>query len=180
MAAESSFWKNNLQGTIQLIDGTGTPVTLSMSTDRGDLKVSNLSAKLNAPVPMTRRGKFGSLNRGERLFIGVSLTAWVGNLVGSSTSAPGTPFEFVTKSGAYSANVSTLGANREYTFDLKLTLEGTNFGDTADETLTIEDVVATCEWSEAIDGNVLSINGQGLGSVVHVNSTNTVTLSQTS
>lgn len=180
MAAESAFWKNNLQGTITLLDGTGTPVTLTMTTDRGDLKVTNLSAKLNAPMPLTRRGRFGSLNRGERLFIGVSLTAWVGNLVGSSTSVPGTPFEFLTKSGAYSANVSTLGANREYCVDLRITNEGTNFGDTADETLTVEDMVAVCEWAEAIDGNVLTISGQGLGAVVHVNSTNTVTLSQTS
>lgn len=176
--AESTFWKNNLQGSVQLLDGTGTPVTLTLSTDRGDLKLTNLSAKLNAPVIQQRRGKFGSLNRGERLFVGVSLSCWVGNIVGSSSSAPGTPFEFVNKLGAYSANVSTLGASREYTFDLKYTIEGTNFGDAADETVTVEDVVATCEWQEAVDGTYFTLTGQGLGAVVHGNSTNTPTMAQ--
>lgn len=178
MAAESTFWKNNLQGSVQFIDGTGTPVTLTCSTDRGDLKITNLSRTLNSPVKMTRRGRFGSLNRGERLFPVLTLSFFVGNVVGSSTSAPGTPGEFAMGKGAYSANVSTLGANREYTHDIKLTIEGTNFGDTADETILAEDCVYVGEFSEAIDGNVMTGTWEVLGSIVIVNSTNTVTLSQ--
>lgn len=178
MAAESTFWKTNLQGTIELRDGTGTPVTLTIGTDRGDLKITGLGAKLNAPQVMTRRGRFGSLNRGERVFPQVTFSCFMGNAVGSTTSAPGTPSEFLSKLGAYAANVSTLGANREYTVDIRLTIEGTNFGDSSDETITCEDCVATVEIAEGIDGNVLTISAQCLGSVVFVNGTNTVTMAQ--
>jgi len=178
MAAESTFWKNNLQGAITLIDGTGTPVTLALATDRGDLKITGLGpANQNAPVVMTRRGKFGSLNRGERIFPQVTFTCFTGNVIGSSGVAPGTPWEFAGKKGAYAANVSTLGANREYTIDIKLTIEGTNWGDTADETITCEDCVVACEWNEAIDGNILAISAQCLGDIVLVNS-QTVTLTE--
>lgn len=179
MAAESSFWKNADQGTIQLIDGTGTPVTLTLSTDQGNLKATAFAATLNAIVVMERRGKFGSLNRGVRAFPQLTLTTFMGNFVGSTTSAPGTPMEFLTKKGAYSANVSTLGASREYTVDVKLTVEGTNFGDTADETCTWEDcVLVGAEMSEAAEGNAMAYTLQCLGSVVVVNNTNTVTYSQ--
>jgi len=178
MAAESTFWKNNLQGTVTFIDGTGTPVTLVLSTDRGDLKITNLGAKLNAPAIFERRGKFGSLNRGARAYPILTLSAFVGNLASSSTSAPGTPFEFAVKAGAYAANVSTLGANREYTIDVKLSIEGTNFGDASDETITAEDCLVACEFAEGIDGNVLSLTATVLGSVVLTNSSNTITLAQ--
>lgn len=178
MAAESTYWKNAVQGAIQFIDGTGTPVTLTLGVDKGDLKVTNLGEHLNAPVFLERRGHFGSFARGARQYPVVTFSCFVGNIVGSSTSAPGSVYEFLTRKGAYSANVSTLGASRNYAIDIKLLIEGTLWGDTADEQVTFEDCVATCEYSESLDGNTLAVSATCLGRVVHVNNTNTVNVSE--
>lgn len=180
MAAESAFIKTNVQGTLTLRDGTGTPVTLAMSYDMGDVEIGPLMEELNEVVKIERRGKFVTLQRGKRVYPTIKFSAWCGNLVGGSTSAPGTPTEFATKKGAYSANVSTLGANRKYTIDIALAIEGTNFGDAADETITCEDVVCSITWKEGPEGNTISIDGEILGSIISTNSTNTVTYAQVS
>jgi hypothetical protein len=132
-----------------------------------------------SPTSSTRRsrssaGASSSASRTPRAF--------VGNIVGSSTSAPGTPTEFLTKLGAYSANVSTLGSGTAmpYTVDVRLTIEGTNFGDTADETFTAEDVRCRISFSESADGYSISVTGKVYGSVIAVNSANTVTFAQIS
>jgi hypothetical protein len=182
MAAESAYVKTNIMGVIQLRDGTGTPVTLNMSYDKGDLSCGPLADKLNEEVAIERRGKFVSLAHAARIYPDLSFTAFVGNIVGSSTSAPGTPTEFLTKLGAYSANVSTLGSGTAmpYTVDVRLTIEGTNFGDTADETFTAEDVRCRISFSESADGYSISVTGKVYGSVIAVNSANTVTFAQIS
>lgn len=180
MGAESSFIKNNVQGVLTLSDGTGTPVTLALAYDMGDVEIGPLMEELNEPVKIERRGKFVGLQRGKRVYPTIKFTAWCGNLVGGSTSAPGTPTEFSTKKGAYSANVSTLGANRKYTIDIILAIEGSNFGDGADETITCNDVVCSITWKEGPEGNTISIDGEILGPVVSVNSTNTVSYAQVS
>ena len=178
MAAESTFLKNNVLGSMQLIDGTGSPVTLSLLYDRGNIKCTNWSQTLNELVKMVRRGRFVSAAHGERMFPVLSFSCFTGNLVGSSGTAPGTPWEFLTKKGAYSANISTLGANRLYCVDVKLTIEGTNYGDTADETVTFEDCYVTSEFAENVAGNELSFTAEVLGNIVHVNNTNTQTYAQ--
>jgi hypothetical protein len=62
---------------------------------------------------------------------------------------------------------------------LTLTIEGSNFGDTADETIVMNNVlVETINFNEAEDGNTISFEGTVLGSVVVTNSTNTVTYSE--
>ena len=54
MAAESSYIKTNISGTIVLSDGTGTPVTLTLAYERGDLAISPLQEKLNELVTTGR------------------------------------------------------------------------------------------------------------------------------
>lgn len=178
MAAESAFIKLSTSGAIQLRDGTGTPVTLTLSYDKGDGSLGPLADKLNESVKIERRGRFVSHGYGARIYPQVSFSAWCGNLVGSSASAPGTPTEFAAKLGAYSANTGTLGAGRPYTIDIRWTVEGTDPGDTADETITAEDVRCQITWNEAMDGNSIAISGEVLGNVVVVNSSNTVTFAQ--
>lgn len=180
MAAESSFIKSNVQGVLTLSDGTGTPVTLALAYDLGDVEIGPLQEELNEAVKIERRGKFVGLQRGKRVYPTIKFSAWCGNVVGGSSSAPGTPTEFATKKGAYAANISTLGANRKYTCKIALAIEGTNFGDAADETVTCNDVVCSITWKEGSEGNMISIEGEILGTIVSVNSTNTVTYAQVS
>lgn len=178
MAAESTFVKNNVLGTVVLKDGTGTPVTLTMTLDRGDIKVTRLSQKLNELVKIVRRGRRASFAHGERIFPALTFSGFIGNLVGSSSSAPGTPYEFVTNKGAYSANISTLGANRLYTVNVEITYEGTNYGDSADEKLTLNDCYFFQDFTEDMGGNYWSFSADVLGTVIHTNSTNTVTMQE--
>ena len=181
MAAESSYIKTNISGTIVLSDGTGTPVTLTLAYDRGDLAISPLQEKLNELVKIERRGKFVSHAYGARVYPTVSFSVYSGNVVGGTTTAPGTPTEFVTFTGSYAANLGTLGTGRPKTVDMVITIEGTNFGDADDEVITLNDVYITGAWSEAADGNTISFTGEVLGAIGLDNGTNSaVSLAQIS
>jgi hypothetical protein len=177
MAAPSTAPKNFARGVLLLSDGTGTPVTLVIPMAQGDFTLGPISQYLNEPVIYTARTRIIGLGWGAPAQPAISLTAMVGNLVGSSNTAPGTVLEFITGKGAYAANISTLGANRPMTVDLRMTIEGTDFGDTADETIDCEDVQMTIEFSEAAEGNSISISGTVLGALVFTNSTNIITIS---
>jgi len=177
MAAESSYTKTSQHGSIVLSDATGTPVTLALSYDEGDLAIDGLSEYLNEVVFHQRRGKRTSISNGERKVPTATLTIKCHNLVGSSTSAPGTPLEFMTKKNSYSANTSTW-KTVPYTFKLTLTIEGTSFGDAADETVVLNDCFYTGGWGEGMDGNKLSCNLQIFGTIVITNSTGTMTYNE--
>lgn len=179
MAAPSTYVKNAIHGALSLSDGTGTPVTLTVSYDKGDLQLNGLGAVLNDLVHISRRGKYVSSAHGARRYPTVSFSMFATNVVGSSSSAPGSVTEFLTGKGAYSANISTLGSGRPMAVKLTLTIEGSNFGDTADETIVMNNVlVETINFNEAEDGNTISFEGTVLGSVVVTNSTNIVTYSE--
>lgn len=179
MAAPSTQPKSALKGTIVLSDGTTpTPVALTIPFTRGDCQIGPLSEDLNEPVVISARGLVVGFTRGAPRLVQVSLSAYAGNVVGDDTVAPGSVLEFVTGTGAYAANVSTLGANRKMAVDVTLNIEGTDWGDSADETITPEDTVVDVNFQEAMDGNVISLTGQSLGNTVIDNDANTVTLGQ--
>lgn len=178
MATPSSYVKNATMGTLTLADGTGTPVTLAVSYDRGDLAITGLGPKLNNIGKFEARGRFVSHAYTERRYPTVKFTAWLPNVAGSSATAPGSLAEFVSGLGAYAANTPTAGTGRPYTVKLTWTIEGTNFGDAADETVVCNNVFVTFDLQEAMDGNTISLSGEVLGSVVVTNSTNTVTYAQ--
>jgi hypothetical protein len=178
MAAPSTQPKNAFKGTISFSDGTGTPVTLAVVFTMGDTNIPTLRQHLNEDVIISARTRFIGLAPGAPSYPQVSFSAYCGNLVGSSNSAPGSPLEFVHGKGAYAANVSTIGANRRMTVDIIVTIEGTDWGDAADETITLEDCRVEVGWQESMDGNVLSFSAVVLGNIVVTNSTNTVTYAQ--
>jgi hypothetical protein len=180
MAAPSTQPKNSFKGTISFADGTGTPVTLSVVFTKGDTTLPELRQHLNEDVIISARSRFIGLSTGAPSYPQVSFSAFCGNLVGSSNTAPGSPMEFCHGKGAYSANISTIGANRLMTIDVVITIEGSDWGDTADETITLEDCRMGVAWAEAEDGNTLSFTAVVLGSIVIANSTNTVTYAQRS
>lgn len=178
MAAISTQPKTALKGTITFSDGTGTPVTLAILFSQGDSNIPQIGEYLNEPVIMTARSEFAGLSSGAPRFPQYSFTALCSNLVGSSSTAPGSPMEFAHRKGAYSANVSTLGANRRSTIDIILNVEGTDWGDSDDETITLEDCMVEISWQESLEGNVISFACTVLGDVIFSNSTNTITYAQ--
>lgn len=180
MAAPSSYVKTAVMGSLTVLDGTGSPVSLVVPYTRGDLSIGPLGPKLNEPVKIGARGKHLSVAYGARVYPTVSFSAWLPNITGTDAVAPGTLMEFLAGLGAYSANISTSGTGAPMTIDLKWTIEGTNFGDTADETITANDVFCTVTITEAMEGNSVAISGEILGPIVTANSSGTITYAQIS
>jgi len=125
--------------TVTLSDGTGTPVTLTLTNDTS-VSVEGLTGRaLNEVVSVQRRGKHFGLAHGQRVYPTVTIeyihNGWVG-----ATAAPGTPIEFVTFQGLYAANVSTTtgGTRSVKTVSVRIATEGTDYGDTDGE-LIMED-----------------------------------------
>jgi len=112
MAAPSTQPKNNLMGTITLADGTGTPVSLVVPFYRGDVQIGPLGEYLNERITIIAMGLIIGLTWGAPRKPQITFSAWCGNIVGDDNSAPGAVFEFLTGTGAYSANIPTIGANR--------------------------------------------------------------------
>lgn len=136
--AVSDFAKLDTHGTIKLIDGTPiTPVELTLSYDMGDLSLSGFSKVLNELVKVERRGKFVSAGYGNRKYPQLTFTNLLMAL--TSAAAPGTAREFLEQQGAYSANISTLGAGKPYTVHVEVTIEGSDFGDSADHVFQADD-----------------------------------------
>jgi hypothetical protein len=158
-----------------IADGTGSPVTHTVTLDRGDTVIGPLSAKLNEIKDVEARGGFKTSVHGKRIYPTIKFSAWFSSIDQDAT-APGSLFEMVTATGSYSANISTLGTGRPYHVKVTLTLEGTDFGDSADFTIVLNDVHFSVDaWNESEDGNFIGLTGTIKGSVVFSNGTNTAT-----
>lgn len=176
MAGGSSHIKNAALGSIKAVDGAGTELQLPYTL--GDLKLGPLKKVLNEDVQIEARGEYISSATGKRIYPTLSFSALAGNLAGATATAPGTLAEFVTGQGAYAANVSTSGAGsrRVYTVKLVIRVEGSDVGDTDDEVITLNHCIVTVDqWSEAEDGNKVSITAKVVGTIAITNGSNTVT-----
>lgn len=126
--------------SVTLTDGTSpTPVTLTLTNDTS-VSIEGLTGKdLNEVVAVQRRGGHYGLAHGQRVYPTVTIEYIHNGFVGAS-SAPGTPFEFVTLQGLYSSNASTTsgGTRSVPTINVTVAIEGTDYGDT-DMTITLED-----------------------------------------
>lgn len=167
MSLNSTFVKTNTAGSITLADGTGTPVTITLAYDRGDVSVSGLQEVLNEYAVIERRGRYVNVAHAARKYPTISFSAWLPAWQDSGT-APGCLQAFLlrTASSAYASNVSTSGAGSKvpYTIDFTLAIEGTDFGDSADHTFTAADCLLTdYGFSEAAEGMSASITLQVLG-----------------
>lgn len=184
MAGVSTFVKNNTMGTITITDGTGTPVSLTVAYDKGDVAIDGLGHRLNELKKIQGRGRMISSAYGARRFPSFKFSAFVPNLAGATASGGGTLLEMLTQKGAYSANISASGSssntNRPYTVNVKLAIEGSSFGDTADESIQANEVHCTIGFQESEDGNTITIEGEVLGTIVVTNDVNVITYSQVS
>lgn len=180
MADPSTYVRSFTSGSMVIKDGTGTPVSHTVTLDWGDTVIGPLKAKLNETKDIERRGKYVTSASGARIYPTIKFTSWYSSIDQDST-APGSLPEAVTGTGSYSANISTLGAGRPYHVDVELTLEGTNFGDASDELWTLNDVDFTVDsFSESEEGNQIALTGVIKGSIVVTKSTGTVTFAQVS
>jgi len=130
----------------------------------GDCTISGLAqdALGRATNAYETRGVLVGLRRGAREYPTFSMSLMVPDLSDGSNV---TPLDFIRKKGAYTANASTTTALGDvYTIDIVLTIEGTDLGDAADHTFTLEDVDCRADFSEG-EPNTLTINGTIYGTI---------------
>ena len=151
----SSVIKNMSDGTITLKDGTGTPLSCTIKFDNGDFSIDGLKAKLRETNPYQHRGVLSSVRHTTRTFPTGTFTCSMSEF---TSAAANSVSDAVLKNGAFAAAISTLGANADvYTLDIQITEEGTNFGDAADHSFTLEDCECSLAYNQG-DPNTFSLS----------------------
>jgi len=154
--AENTSINNFRDGTIVALDGAA--LTHTFSYDPGDVKITGLAADLYEIQKYLVRGELASVRKGNRRFVGISLTAY-------QTDFTEGPLPAVMKSNGWSAATSTLGSTSDvYSIKLQLTIEGTDIGAAHDHKITLDDCVVTIDFAEG-DPNAWSIQGECLGTI---------------
>lgn len=158
----STVIKNFRDGTLQIEDGTGTPLTMTVSLENGDFSLSGLISGQKETSVYLDRGDFATIRHTNQAFPTVSLTAHMAYL---SDGSNGSLVDVVRKTGQFASAVSTLGANADVlAYKMTLTIEGTDRGDSADHTITLDDVVLAVDFSEG-DPNSFSLSGTVYGTI---------------
>lgn len=160
--AQSTVIKNFRDGTLVFADNTGTPLTLPIQYEAGDFSIDNLNEGLVETTAYLDRGEFATLRKTNRVFPSFSFTAHMTDI---SDATDKLLYDLARKTGAFAAAVSTLGANADaMTYKLTFTVEGTNFGDSADHTMILNDCRITLSFSEG-DPNSFSVAGIVYGAI---------------
>jgi hypothetical protein len=158
----STVIKNFRDGTLVFADGTGTPLTLPIVYEAGDFSIDNLNEGLVDTTAYLDRSEFATLRKTNRVFPSFSFTAHMTDL---SDATDKLLYDLARKTGAFASAVSTLGANADaMTYKLTFTVEDTNFGDSADHTMVLNDCRITLSFSEG-DPNSFSVAGIVYGAI---------------
>lgn len=160
--AISSVVKNFRDGTLTFEDGTGSPITLVVQYEEGNFSLSGLQEGLTEINTYLDRGVLGSVRKTNASFPTFSFNAYLTDISdGSDTTLP----DLVMKTGAYASAVSTLGANADVmTYKLTWVVEGTNFGDSADHIVILNNAHIMIDMSEG-DPDTFSVSGTVFGTI---------------
>lgn len=160
--AISSVVKNFRDGTLVFEDGTGTPLTLTVQYEEGNFSLSGLQEGLTEINTYLDRGVLGTVRKTNASFPTFSFNAYLTDISdGTDATLP----DLVLKSGSFASAVSTLGANADVmTYKLTWTIEGTNFGDSADHTCVLNDCHIMIDMSEG-DPDTFSVSGTVFGTI---------------
>lgn len=159
----STFIKNNIDGSLVISDGTGTPLTLTVPFEQGNFTVSGLKFKLRDTVAYQTRGVLSTVRHTVRNFPSGSFSAMMSSFTSASANSLS---DIVLKNGFYASAISTLGASADvYTLKLAFTVEGTNFGDSADHSFSLGDCECNLDFAEG-DPNLFTISFVCYGAVL--------------
>ena len=153
-------------GQIVLKDGTGTPVTLTVAYEEGNLSLDNL-ANSDAQTIVRDRNIIVSVRKSDEEPITGSFSFFFRAF---SSSDPGSVRDFITGENAYSANVST-GASgvpfvEHFTCTLEFKVEGSDLGDSSDHVATLEKCLCTLSMAEG-DPNTWTLNFTAFGGITY-------------
>ena len=160
--AVSSVVKNFRDGIILIEDGTGTPLAVTVQYEAGDFSITGLNQGNTEATTYLDRGELGTVRKTSRTFPTFSFSAHMTDL---SDATDKLLYDAVNKTGAFSAAVSTGGtASDVYMLKVTLTIEGTNFGDSADHVMIMNNCHLAIDFAEG-DPNSFTLNGTVYGAI---------------
>lgn len=160
--AASTVIKNFRDATIKLDDGTSpTPITLTVSLEAGDFSITGLNESNTEATTYLDRGELGSVRKTNRTFPTFSFTAHMADL---SDATDKLLWDAVNKTGAWASAASTISGSDVYGLKVTITIEGTNFGDSADHVLVLNGCHMAIDFSEG-DPNSFSLSGTVYGAI---------------
>lgn len=163
--AASTFVKNFTDGSLTLKDGTGTPITLVVPLEQGNFSLSGVMKKLRNVVAYESRGSRLTVRHTTRVYPTFSFSAYMAQFTAGASAATIIDAFLKGASTTFASAVSTLGASADvYTLDLAFSVEGTDFGDSADPTFTLEDCHCVFDFAEG-DPNAFTVNGTVYGAI---------------
>lgn len=159
--ALSSVVKNFRNGTIAIADGSGSPITLTVAYESGDFALSGVMEGQKEVAMYLDRGDFGSLRYTNFTPCTFTFTAQMTEI---SDATNKNLMDVVSKTGAWSSGVSTLGAGTDvpWTLNVVWTIEGMNSGDASNHTVTLTNCRLSIGASEG-DPNTFSVSGTVYG-----------------
>ena len=161
--AISGVTKNFRDGTLAIEDGTGTPISMTLAYEDGDFSISGLGESQKEVAKYEDRGDFYCARKTKTKYPQFKFTAHFTDLHDATEK---TLLGVAKKIGAWSAGVSTLGANAEvWAVKLTWTIEGSNHGDAADHVLILDDCIITDFGVSEGDPNKFTITGEVLGTI---------------
>jgi hypothetical protein len=135
--AASTVIKNFRDATVLFADGTTpTPLSVTLSLESGDFSLTGLNQLNTVSCHMA------------------DLSDATDKLI----------WDAVNKTGAFLTALTTIPGSDVYGLKITLTIEGTNFGDTADHVIIMNGCHCTIDFSEG-DPNSFSISGTVYGAI---------------
>lgn len=163
MAGSDVIKHSHDAGTIVLKDGTGTPLTVTVRYDKADFEITGFKASGRETTPYETRGKLRSLRKGKPVYPKIKFSCMVSDI---SSDDRETVADFFFKRFAYASRVSTTASIGDAdAFNLLFTMEGTDYGDAADQAILAEDIA---DWEFGFsegEPNTFSITGTVYGNV---------------
>jgi hypothetical protein len=160
--AASTVIKNFRDATVVFADGTTpTPLSLTLTLESGDFALTGLNQGNTEATTYLDRGELGSVRLTSRTFPTFTVSCHMADL---SDATDKLIWDAINKTGAFSAAQSTILGSDVYGLKVTLTIEGTNFGDTADHTIMMIGCHCTIDFAEG-DPNSFTINGTVYGTI---------------
>jgi len=161
--AYSNIPKTKRDGKIELIDGTGSPVTLEVAFEDGNFSFSQ--PQQFSELVVMDRGSFATIRKQDEQAITGSFSFHFREFTSSDV---GSVRDFINQSGAYAGNISTGDAGtpfvEHYCIDIRYTAEGTDFGDSGDHIVGLSKCVCSLDFAEG-DPSAFTLNFTCYGGV---------------
>lgn len=158
--AYSTVIKTRRDGKITLKD-QGASNTLEISYEEGNLTMDGIQSQKSGQSVIRDRGVVVNVRKSDdEVSATGSFSAYFRQFADASEA--GSLLDFINKTGNYSGNTSTGSTGspfiEQYCIDIQYEVEGTDFGDDADHSVTMSKCICTVSFAESDAGSTFTIN----------------------